>query len=80
MGMKDGTAARHDPSARTGASPRMAAPSAIVSPNIVTFGAASLEKPSMMRTFTALLSASSIEVPSNCAPVTVFLCTENSDV
>ncbi len=47
---------------------------------MVTPGAPSLEKPSMMRTFLVCLRASSIGVLSNCAPDTVFLCRAYNDV
>ena len=53
IGMYAGTLASQLPSWKTGASPRTAAPSNIVRPNIDTPFAASLEKPSMTRTLTA---------------------------
>ena len=52
--MYGGMFASQLPSVYTGVSPRTAAPSCIVRPNIETPLAASLENPSMTRTLTAL--------------------------
>jgi len=69
IGTYGGTLASQLPSAFTFVSPRTAAPSCIVRPNIVTPFAASLEKPSMTRTLVALLSAVPSGVSLNWAPV-----------